>query len=191
MSVCTICDGVGLVRVMDPTGQWVSQACECQEVVREERRLASARVPERYRQYTLDGYETAFRGADSSLGRAHLTARRFVEAQVVGERVNALVDELESGGALGDFKSALQLHLQATGLGMPVYRLLKASGPDHLKHFEADVRVRSRDGEVGGALAVGSGASRKKAEQEAARRALALLTGEAKSAELLQAEPVS
>jgi len=118
-------------------------------------------------------------------------ARRFVEAQVVGERVNALVDELESGGALGDFKSALQLHLQATGLGMPVYRLLKASGPDHLKHFEADVRVRSRDGEVGGALAVGSGASRKKAEQEAARRALALLTGEAKSAELLQAEPVS
>jgi DNA replication protein DnaC len=74
---------VGLVRVMDAGGQWVSQACECQEVVREERRLAAARVPERYRQYTLDGYETAFRGADASLGRAHLTARRFVEAYPV------------------------------------------------------------------------------------------------------------
>ena len=33
--------------------------------------------------YTLDGYETAFRGADASLGRAHLTARKFVEAYPV------------------------------------------------------------------------------------------------------------
>ena len=46
-------------------------------------RLAAAHIPERYRQYTLDGYETAFRGADSSLGRAHLTARKFVEAYPV------------------------------------------------------------------------------------------------------------
>jgi ribonuclease-3 len=106
-----------------------------------------------------------------------------VEAQVLGNRVEALAGELESGGALGDFKSALQLHLQATGEGMPVYRLLQASGPDHLKQFEADVRVRTRTGEFGDALAVGSGASRKKAEQEAARRALALLSSEAKLAE--------
>ena len=62
---------------------WVSRACECQETEREERRLAAAHIPERYRQYTLDGYETAFRGADASLGRAHLTARRFVEAYPV------------------------------------------------------------------------------------------------------------
>jgi ribonuclease-3 len=111
--------------------------------------------------------------------------RRFVEAQVLGERVNALAEELQSGGALGDYKSALQLHLQATGAGMPVYRLLNETGPDHLKHFEADVRVRGREGLVGDALAVGSGASRKKAEQEAARRALLQLTGEAKDTELV------
>ena len=117
--------------------------------------------------------------ADGELG----PVRRFVESQVLGNRVDALAGELESGGALGDFKSALQLHLQATGQGMPVYRLLQASGPDHLKQFEADVRVRSRSGEFGEALAVGLGASRKKAEQEAARRALALLSGEAKLAE--------
>ena len=83
MSVCEICDGVGLVRVVNAAGQWVSRACDCQEMVREERRLASARIPERYRHYTLDGYETAFRGADTSLGRAHLTARKFVEAYPV------------------------------------------------------------------------------------------------------------
>ena len=80
MSECPICNGVGLVRVVSDAGLWVSRACECQEAEREERRLAAARIPERYRHYTLDGYETAFRGADPSLGRAHLTARKFVEA---------------------------------------------------------------------------------------------------------------
>jgi DNA replication protein DnaC len=49
-------------------------------MVREERRLAAARIPEEYRQCTLDGYETAFKGADQSLGRALMTARKFVEA---------------------------------------------------------------------------------------------------------------
>ena len=83
MSVCQICDGVGLVRVVNTEGKWVSRACECQEMLREERRLAAAHIPERYRHYTLDGYETAFRGADPSLGRAHLTARKFVEAYPV------------------------------------------------------------------------------------------------------------
>ena len=50
---------------------------------RELRRMAAAHIPERYRQYTLDGYETAFRGAHPSLGQAHLTARKFVEAYPV------------------------------------------------------------------------------------------------------------
>jgi len=62
MSVCTICDGVGLVRVMDEAGLWVSQACECQEVVREERRLASARVPERIGSTRLTGMRRRFAG---------------------------------------------------------------------------------------------------------------------------------
>jgi DNA replication protein DnaC len=83
MSNCPICDGVGLVRVVNASGLWVSRACDCQEMVREERRVGAARIPERYRHYTLDGYETAFRGADASLGRAHLTARKFVEAYPV------------------------------------------------------------------------------------------------------------
>lgn len=83
MSVCKICDGIGLVRVMNEAGQWVSRACECQQMEREQRRLASAHIPERYRYYSLDGYETAFRGADPSLGRAHLAARKFCEAYPV------------------------------------------------------------------------------------------------------------
>ena len=83
MSECPICGGIGLVRVVNPEGLWVSRGCECQQLEREQRRLAAAHIPERYRHYTLDGYETAFRGADASLGRAHLTARKFVEAYPV------------------------------------------------------------------------------------------------------------
>jgi len=83
MSVCTICDGVGLVRVVDGEGKWVSRACECQEMAREERRMAAAHIPERYRDYTLDGYDPTYKGANPSLGRAHLTARKFVEAYPV------------------------------------------------------------------------------------------------------------
>ena len=83
MSVCSICDGVGLVRVMDEAGKWVSRPCECQEVEREQRRLASARIPQRYRDCTLDAFDPSYPRADDSLGRALLTARRFVEAYPV------------------------------------------------------------------------------------------------------------
>lgn len=78
MSACPICDGVGLVRVMDIAGNWVSRPCECQQMEREERRIASARIPQRYRECTLDTYEI-YHGADPSLREALLTARRFVE----------------------------------------------------------------------------------------------------------------
>src|ERR1035441_894988 len=78
--------------VVSMRGQPARRACECQEMVREERRLGAAHIPERYRHYTLDGYETAFRGADASLGRAHLTARRFVEAYPVDTAGKGLLD---------------------------------------------------------------------------------------------------
>ena len=83
MSICPVCDGVGLVRVMDAAGKWVSRACECQEIEREERRLAAARIPQRYRDCTLDAFDPSYPRADDSLGRALLTARKFVDAYPV------------------------------------------------------------------------------------------------------------
>ena len=79
MSTCPICDGIGLIRVKSDAGLWISRPCECQQPQREERRVSAAHIPERYRHYTLDGYETDFRGANPSLGKALLTARRFVD----------------------------------------------------------------------------------------------------------------
>jgi DNA replication protein DnaC len=83
MTVCPVCNGVGLVRVMSTAGLWVSRACECQEMEREELRLAAAKIPERYRHCSLDSFETAFNGAIPSLGRALMAARSFAEAYPV------------------------------------------------------------------------------------------------------------
>ena len=83
MSVCTICDGAGLVRALDAAGNWVSRPCTCQEAERERRRLATAHIPARYHDCTLDTFEI-YHEADRSLGEALLTARRFVDEYPAG-----------------------------------------------------------------------------------------------------------
>ena len=72
-----------------------------------------------------------------------------------------------------DHKSALQEWLQARSLALPVYRLAGATGPDHRKVFAADVFVGDRR------VATGSGPTKKEAEREAARQALAELVADA------------
>jgi DNA replication protein DnaC len=67
---------------MSTAGLWVSRACECQDAEREERRLAAAHVPERYKDCTLDAYEI-YHGSDRSLKEGLQAARKFVEAYPV------------------------------------------------------------------------------------------------------------
>lgn len=105
--------------------------------------------------------------------------RAFVDAQVIGNAAEHFAAELESGAALGNYKSALQEHLQATRAGTPVYRLKHESGPDHRKRFMVEVRLKPALGEPAKALARGLGRTKKVAEQDAARRALARLTSTA------------
>jgi ribonuclease-3 len=101
--------------------------------------------------------------------------RRFADAHILGSVAADLARELASGAALGDHKSALQEHLQAAHSGIPVYLVESESGPDHRKRFQVEVRLRTASGELGQSLASGTGTTKKKAEQEAARRALAIL----------------
>jgi len=101
--------------------------------------------------------------------------RAFVRGQVMGEAAERLADELRSGAALGNYKSALQERLQAARAGAPVYRVKNESGPDHHKSFLVEVRIKSEAGERGRPLARGMGRTKKLAEQDAARRALELV----------------
>jgi ribonuclease-3 len=102
--------------------------------------------------------------------------RGFTQRLVIGDAVEQLAQQLRSGAALGNYKSALQEHLQATRVGTPVYKVKNESGPDHHKRFLVEVRLKPADGEPGEALARGFGSTKKFAEQDAARRALARLT---------------
>lgn len=102
--------------------------------------------------------------------------RAFVRSRVLGETAEQLARELHSGAALGNYKSALQEHLQAAHAGTPVYKVKSESGPDHRKRFLVEVRLKPAQGEPGKPLARGLGSTKKNAEQDAARRALARLT---------------
>jgi DNA replication protein DnaC len=83
MQVCSICDGVGLVQVVNPEGKWVSRPCQCQEIDREQRRITAAHIPGRYKDCSLESFDI-YHGADSSLSQALVKARRFVEEYPVG-----------------------------------------------------------------------------------------------------------
>ena len=98
----------------------------------------------------------------------------YCEHGIDGARVlvRALFDPLMSAaaedGAAVDWKTALQERSAELGLGVPVYALSE-TGPDHAKHFTAQV---SLGGTVRGS---GDGRSKKEAEQQAARAACAAL----------------
>ena len=65
-----------------------------------------------------------------------------------------------------DYKTVLQEKLQQNGEVEIKYTILRETGPDHDKIFEAQVECNHRK------LAVGEGKSKKQAEMEAARKAL-------------------
>jgi ribonuclease-3 len=83
-----------------------------------------------------------------------------------------ILDGLDLGQASRDnrnYKSLLLELSQSRGRGNPVYRVVGEMGPDHSKYFTVEVLVGEE------ALGRGTGASKKKAEQEAAREGLAAL----------------
>ncbi|MCL6451843.1 MAG: ribonuclease III [Acetobacteraceae bacterium] len=84
----------------------------------------------------------------------------------------ALGPELESaahGGVAPDYKTELQALVQQGGQGPPAYVLESEEGPDHQKQFQVAVLVGDT------VLGRGGGRSKREAEQEAAREALARL----------------
>lgn len=97
-------------------------------------------------------------------------SRRFVEKHVVEPFALELRRKLGRDGNIGDHKSALQEHLQALKSGVPQYIVKAESGPDHRKRFLVEVRLAASDSQPK-TLARGIGPTKKKAEQEAARRA--------------------
>jgi ribonuclease-3 len=112
-----------------------------------------------------DGYEALL--AAIYLDGGVEQARAFIVREFM-----PLVAAVREHGLVGqDHKSALQEYLQSRDQSLPEYRIAGTIGPDHRKLFQVEVVVG------GEALASATGASKKEAEQEAARLALLRLTG--------------
>ncbi|MBR4864282.1 MAG: ribonuclease III [Oscillospiraceae bacterium] len=92
-------------------------------------------------------------------------AKHFVESFVL---CNVPVTKLKNA----DYKTALQELVQQKKNQVITYTLVGESGPDHNKQFVAAVSLNGKK------LGEGTGSSKKRAEQEAARIALELLTKE-------------
>lgn len=86
-------------------------------------------------------------------------ARKFIETFVLTE---VPVQKMHNA----DYKTALQEKIQQKKNQTLTYLLVGESGPDHDKRFEVEVRLN------GETLGKGSGSSKKRAEQDAAREAL-------------------
>ena len=86
-------------------------------------------------------------------------ARQFIEKFIL---VEVPVQKLHNA----DYKTALQELVQQKKNQILSYRLVAESGPDHDKRFEVEVSLNGR------VIGVGSGSSKKRAEQMAAKTAL-------------------
>ena len=94
------------------------------------------------------------------------------------ERLNAAGDVL----LVTDYKSALQELLQSSGRLQPVYTTVKEEGPDHRKTFTVEARIYFQGQSKPEYVARGEGATKKKAEQLAAKQALDHLRGQVQNA---------
>jgi ribonuclease-3 len=103
--------------------------------------------------------------------------REFLVREVIEPWVDTMREQLVEGIGIGDHKSALQEFLQAQKLGQPEYVVKAESGPDHRKRFLVEVYA-ANGGPQPQVLARGVGNTKKKAEQEAARRAMPRLKRE-------------
>lgn len=89
---------------------------------------------------------------------------------VVLRLFSELLDDLPPLDDLKDAKTRLQEYLQGKRLPLPEYALKAEHGAEHARTFEVSCTVSGL-----GRAVLGTGRSRRRAEQDAARRALALL----------------
>ncbi len=85
---------------------------------------------------------------------------------VVRKQFTKVLKEVGGTGFMKDYKTRLQEISQGRFRVMPRYRLVSSTGPDHRKTFEINLYIKEE------LVGVGHGASKKAAEQDAARQAL-------------------
>lgn len=108
--------------------------------------------------------------------------REFIIRWILEPELDRISTESASEFSLADYKSALQELLQSTGRLQPVYAIVKEEGPDHRKTFTVEARIYPQGQAKPEYVARAEGATKKKAEQLAAKQALEHLRGVAERA---------
>ena len=106
---------------------------------------------------------------ESLVGAIYLDQGFRVATKFVLDQLTPVMKELGEGDSAQDHKSRLQELAQHVAGQIPRYRVVESGGPDHDKWFAVEVSLR------GGILGHGEGASKKSAEQSAAKSALDLI----------------
>lgn len=112
------------------------------------------------------------KGNDSMLGDAYEAVMAAVYLDSGIEAARPLYDlavKASREGVGGNAKNQLQEYLQKRGQGIPLYRVIGRSGPDHAPIFSVEV-------EAAGHKAVAEGSSKQAAEQSAAARLLEMIS---------------
>ena len=108
---------------------------------------------------------------EAIIGAIYLDSNFTVCEQVVLQMCETEIASLPEASELKDPKTRLQEWLQSRGYPLPEYVVLSEEGPPHKKHF----KVQTSENLLG-INVKGSGSSRRKAEQAAAKAALEFLS---------------
>jgi ribonuclease-3 len=104
---------------------------------------------------------------EALFGAVYEDAGFEVARAVVLKHYAPLLATPPQAAALKDSKTRLQELLQAKGLALPEYRVLKEDGPAHRRNFQVSCQLADHPHQT-----VAEGPSRKQAEQDAARAML-------------------
>ena len=104
-------------------------------------------------------------GLEAVLGAIFLDGGYAAARRAVVEAFSPLLEGLDPGKVEKDAKTRLQELMHARGKPVPAYRVVATHGAPHERSFEVECTVEGRG-------ATGSGTSRQRAEQEAARAML-------------------
>lgn len=110
-------------------------------------------------------------GLEAVLGAIYLDGGFDAAAQAIEKMMVPRLDKLPSAAELKDPKTRLQEALQAKALPLPTYAIESIDGEAHRQHFRVSCAVSALNLKV-----TGEGASRRRAEQQAAQRMMERLT---------------
>jgi len=106
---------------------------------------------------------------EALLGALYLDGKMNELREMMYQQLESLVTHIDLSKTKDNYKAVLQELTQADDGILPHYRTIKETGPSHNRVFHVEVSI---NGEV---MGIGIGKSKKEAQQQAARLALAVL----------------